>query len=205
VFGKQGLTLMKKNFVFIIMAVAGVLLAGCGSPPESQSLPDVTFTHLPMYNIDVAKIDVQTTYAVPSGAAGHVETLLPLVPAVVLERWARDRLRPVGGLGVLRVIIEDARVTETELPMDSSLGEMLTNQQRYRYDMNVRVRLRLMDGNGQERATTFAQANRSITMSEDVSLNERDQIWFDTVAALVRDFDQNMNASILKYLSVWLR
>jgi len=190
--------------MMIPLALAAGLLAACETAPPTQRLPEMTFAHLSAFQVDAARVQVENRFKDPLKAP-HVEHLLPTAPAVALEQWAKDRVKAVGLNGTARLIIEDARVTETALARDTSLKGKFTKQQSHRYDMAVRATLELRDAGGTLLAAAGANASRSITAREDISLNDREKLWFDTVGLLMKDFDREMDANIRKYLARWLR
>ena len=180
------------------------LTAGCETPAETQRLPDITFAHLPAFNFAVSQIAVEQRFNAPASQS-HVEARLPTSPGKALRQWAKDRLKAVGGPGTLKLIIENASATETELPRDESIKGKFTKQQAQRYDMAVKATLSLVDTGGTERGTALAQASRTITVREDASLNERERILFDLVDRMLADFNTEMETSIRQHLAPWLR
>ncbi|MBT3661922.1 MAG: hypothetical protein HOA30_14735 [Rhodospirillaceae bacterium] len=184
--------------------LAATLLGACETSPPTQRLPEITFSHMPAFNVDVAKIEIENRFA-SKLSAPHIEHLMPLAPAAAVEQWAKDRVKAVGRGGTLRMIIEDASARETTLQKDTSFKGKLTKQQSHRYDMAVRATLELKDDSGKVLAAAGANASRSITAREDVTLNEREKIWFETVDLLMKDFNREMEANTKNYLGQWLR
>ncbi len=180
------------------------MLGGCESAPPVQRLPQMTFAHLQTFKVDVAKIEIENRFNPPL-AAPHVEHLMPTSPVQALEQWLKDRFTAVGRTGTLRLIIDDARATETELAKDTSFKGKLTKQQSYRYDLAVRATLELKGNAGDLLGSAGANAERSITAREDISLNDREKLWFDTVSLLMTSFDKAMDANVRRYLGSWLR
>ena len=180
------------------------LLGACASPAPTQRLPDITFSHLHVYKVDVAKIEIENRYTAPLKAP-HIAHLMPTAPDKALKKWVKDRFQAVGRAGSLRLIIKDARATETALTLDESLKGRLTRQQSKRYDMAVLATLHMRDGTGKTIGTARARAERSITAREDISLNDREKLWFDTVNLLMTDFNKVMEVNVQSYLSRWLR
>lgn len=186
------------------LLVAGALLGACAAPAPTQRLPDMTFVHLQALSIDVAKIEIENRFSAPA-APPHVEHLAPVSPAAALEQWATDRFRPVGRAGVMRLIIEDAKATETSLALDKSLKGRLTKQQSRRYDASVRATLELKNAAGVTLGSASASAERSITAREDISLNDREKLWYETVDLLMDDYNVVMEANVRRFLKRWLR
>jgi len=187
-----------------VLMVSAAMLGACETPLDTQRLPEITFAHMQRFNVDVAKVEVihasQSMLKAP-----HVEHLLPTSPARALERWAQDRFKAVGRSGTLRLVVDEASALETPLARDKSLKGNFTKQQSHRYDMAIRARLELMDGPGRKLATAGANASRSVTVREDITLNEREKTWFDTVDLLTKDFDREIDANIRRYLADWIR
>ncbi len=178
--------------------------SACASPMPTQRLPEITFSHLQVYKVDVAKIEVEHRYIAPIKSP-HIVHLMPAAPDKALEQWVKDRFQAVGQIGSLRLVIEDVRATETALTLDRSLKGRLMKQQSQRYDFAVMATLLMRDGTGRTIGTARARAERSITAREDISLNEREKLWFDTVTLLMTDFNKAMEVNVQAYLSRWLR
>ncbi len=198
---------MPNAMKIIFTALVTVLLAGgCQTPAQNQTFADITFAHLQPLNINVAKVEVENVYK--AGAEpNHVEDRFPVSPAKALERWVVDRLKPVGGpdSGTLRLVITDAGVVETELAKDTSTKGVFTKQQSHRYDLQAGGRLEIYDAAGTRSGYSAAKATRSVTTREDISLNEREKIWFGVTEKLMADFNREMENNIRQYLGAWLK
>ena len=197
---------LNRRFVLLsgLALGASLLVQGCETPVETQRLPDITFAHLPVFNIAVAKIEVVSNFKAPVKEP-HIEHRLPTSPETALRQWAKDRLKPAGDSGTLRVLIEDASATVTDLSRDTSFKGSFTKQQSQRYDAKVHAVLSLIDGGGHERGTATAMATRSITVREDINLNDRERTQFELVDKLLADFNGQMDANIRQHLAPWLR
>lgn len=182
-------------------AVAGVAaLAACETPAPASKLPDLTFSHLPTLRIPVQRVEIANRYVAPMRAP-NVEHLFPVPPARAMERWAADRLKADGARGVARFAVTEASVKETKLPRDESMRGYFTKQQTERYDARVDATLEIQDAVGAMKGVANAHATRSMSVREDASLNERERIKFDLVEGLMKDFDAEIEKSILRYLA----
>ncbi|MDP7547904.1 MAG: hypothetical protein QGF20_11470, partial [Alphaproteobacteria bacterium] len=92
----------------------GYLLTACESPLKEVTYPDLRFNHLPVIELDVARIEIVEQYRSPLRAP-NVEHELPLAPARAMRNWAADRLRAVGKSGQAKFIIIDASVKAERL------------------------------------------------------------------------------------------
>lgn len=184
--------------------VAAALVAGCASAPPTQRLPEMTFAHLDTFQINVAKVVLDSRFKAPL-TAPRIEHQVPAAPAKALEQWLTDRFRAVGSAGTLRMVIDDASVTETALARDDSLKGTFTKQQTRRYDMAVKATLELVDAGGITLGWASAGAARSVTGREDLSPNDREKLLYDTAGQLMADFNAAMDANVKRYLSNWIR
>lgn len=175
------------------------LVAACQSPP-APGWPEITFAHRTPIRLDVARVEVVQTYRPPQ-AAPNVEHLFPITPAAVLRRWAKERLKAAGTSRTARVTIVNAAVIETKLPTHKGLQGLFYSDQAQRYDATLEVRIDILDDGGRALGHVRTVAERSRTVTEGISLNERSRVWFELTEAVVRDFDTEMERTIRRYLA----
>jgi len=198
---------MKKHALFTAIALsASLALGACSTPLQTQSLPKLTFAHLGALNFDVETVEIDNRYKAPDDPS-YIESRFPTPPADAIRTWAIERLKPVGqaGSGTLRIVINKASVQEQNLTRDKSFKGTFTKQQSNRYDMNIDVALEIIDGSGKQVGFSAAKASRSISTREDISLNDREQRWFEATEKTMNDFNGEMESNIRRYLARWLR
>ena len=166
-------------------------LEACTVPPPQRQFADITFEHRPDIKLDVGAIEIDLTYRAPL-LPPNVEHLFPVIPADGAARWAADRLVAAGTGRRARFIVEDASVLERTLGATES---NLTIEQSERYDARVAVVLQILDGSRVE-GELRAEARRSITVSEDSSLNEREKVWYVMTERLLSDLDRELEKTI---------
>jgi hypothetical protein len=191
------------RWLFLLLP-ALLALAACDTPPTRQSFPTLTFQDRPQLRLDVAQIEIVEAYKAP-GAAPHVDHLFPQQPADVAAAWGRDVLRAVGERGMATYTITDASATETALPRSSGVRQAFTTEQSDRYDLHIAVKLEI--GNPLLATTGYvtATANRSQTVAEDMTLNQREAVWFQMTESAMRELDQKLEAAIKDKLQVFVR
>ena len=191
---------MVKLFFFLLLVSS---LASCQATAPSLVFPELTFQHLKSLSLNVAKLETISSYKPPMSAP-NVDHLFRTPPADALGRWAKDRLRAVGTNGIARFTILEASVTETPLDIKEGFIGAFTKEQSERYDAVLKAKLEIFDVSGLSIGFARAQATRSVTVREDSSINQREQVWFRLTEELVRDLDAELEKSILMYLSEWL-
>jgi len=195
--------LTRRSLLTVALAAVGLGVAGCQSPPP-PAFPEITFAHETPLALDVAEIDYVEAYLAPQ-TAPNVDHLFPVRPAAVAKRWAKDRLRAVGTSRRARVTLTDASVTETMLKTRKGITGAFYNEQERRYDATLEVKIEIFDDRGfsQAHASTVAKVSR--TVPEDITLNDRDKVWFEMTETLAKKFDAEFERTIRTYLGGFLR
>jgi len=195
-----------KRFLLLscILLLAGGLLASCDTPPHREPFPQLTYQHLAPINLDVAQIVIQDAYQPPM-TDPHVDQDFPTPPATAARQWAKDRLRAVGNDGVAKFTILDGSAIDVPLPRTTGVSGMLTQDQSDRYDVTLTVRLDVENRMGARRASISASAQRSETVAEDMTLNEREKLWFEMTDQLMQQLNAELEKQIGAHLKEFVR
>lgn len=181
----------------LLMAV----VAGCdNTPPPPEKFPELSFTQYPPIKLNVARVEVVKEF-VPSDQPPHIETLTPRTLIDSTDRWARDRLRPVGDSGFARFIITDASLVEVPLKVEKGLAYSFTNQQSKRYDAHVAVRLEIHNARGFTDGEVTAAAANSRSVAQDISERERSETWYLIVERAMLDLNAELDRNISAHLT----
>lgn len=186
-----------------LAGLSGLVLAGCTMPAPTPRYPELTFTHLPPIRLDAAELEIVDGFKSPFGSP-NVEHLMPVSPAAAMRRWARDRLMPVGSGGRIVFTIADAGVIETRLAPTPGLRGAVTKDQSERYDARLEVHITVDGGDNRRRGEVTADAMRSRTVPEGISLNEREKIWFQMTEDLVTNMNGELETAIRSFLQPFL-
>ena len=173
-----------------------LMLTGCPGPQAPQ-YPDITFTHLPPMEFNVAEIKVVTKYRPPMKAP-NVDHIFPVPPLNAMERWVKDRLRATGAQGTLTVTILDASATETVLKISGGIKGAFTKEQSERYDAVVAMEITGVHPVGNKTASASARATRGTTVREDATVNDRNDTWYNMTKTLMTDFNLAMETEVRK-------
>jgi len=186
-----------------LAGLSGLILAGCTTPSPAPEYPELTFKHLPPIRLDAASMEIVEEFKSPF-AAPNVEHLMPVSPAAAMRRWAMDRLVPVGSGGRIVFTIADAGVIETKLAPTPGVRGVVTKDQSERYDAKLQVRISVDGGDNRRRGDVSAEAMRSRTVIEGLSLNEREKIWFQMSEDLIMDMNGELETAIRSFLQPFL-
>ena len=182
---------------------ATALLASCQTGPGRPVYPELSYAHLAPIRLNVADIQVQRIYASP-GTKPNVEQLFPVRPADAAERWARDRLQPVGSEGVAVVKILQASVVEVELPRTGGLRGAVTTDQSERYDGVLEVLVEASSRVTNRQVMVSSKATRSRSVAEDITLNDREKVWFELTEALMNDINASLERQIYENFGTFI-
>jgi len=188
-----------------IAAAAALLLAACTNAPPPTKFPQLTYAHFGAFVFDVSTVEIVDAYRPPL-AAPNVEHRMPVAPAAAAHRWAHDRLRATGSTGRRAVFtIENGAVTETPLKREGGLRGTFTVDQSERYDAVLAVRLEIFDANGRRVGIAKADARRSRSVPENITLDAREKVWFSITETLANDMNAEMERAINQYLGRFLK
>jgi hypothetical protein len=191
---------MKNSIPALLFAL---VLSACAASPAPQRLPEIAFSG-PRFHLEVAEVQVVDEYQ-PPFKLPNIEHQVPVPPARAAERWARDRLVPVGASGRAIVTIKNAQVIETSLRTTPGLRGTFTKDQAARYDAVIEMQVEIRPGIAMSDAVATARAERSRTVAEDVSPNEIDRMLFELVEGLMKDADAELDRNMRRFLVNYIR
>jgi hypothetical protein len=185
----------------LALALLSVALAACKTPPQRQSFPDITFQHLQPIRLDVAHVEIVEAYRPDPGA--DINDQFPERPEKVARQWAEDRLLAAGNQGQATYTITLAKATQTPLKRSQGMSAVTHKDQSDRYDLAITVNLEVHSGGKAGNVT--AQAARSQTVREDMTLNEREAVLFNLLDITMKDVNAQMEQLIPQYLGGFVR
>lgn len=185
------------------LLVAGLslaLLSSCGPPPPLRpTFPDLRFTDKPPLLLDAARIDIRSPVE-----AGDADRGFPVAPLQAMQNWGRDRLKASGRGNPARFTINTASATAKDLPTKGGVSGTFTDQVSQQYDVAVDATLEILGDHGMALRSVHAAASRSRGVLQSASANDRDQVRYDLVKAVMDDFDQQMEAQLRDNFGLYL-
>jgi hypothetical protein len=186
------------------VAPLALALAACAPLPAPQQFPELTYAQLGAIRLDVARVEIVVAYDPPL-APPNVEHTFPTTPATAAERWALDRIRALGDAGWAQFIVREAGVTETAIEVEGGLKGAFTEDQSERYEGVLDVVLEIRSDRGFRDAYVEARAMRTRTVSEDITVNDRQRVFFEMTKGLMADINAQLEDRIRQHLSRYLR
>ena len=187
------------RLVALLVVVAAVLI-GCETQPIPQ-FRELTYSQLGPIRLSVDGVEIISSYK-STFRDPYVEHRFPTSPGAAARRWAEDRLVATGGQGARAVFtILDASVVESKLEPTTGVKGIFTKDQSERYDATLAVRLDVFDSAGARRGTTTVTARESRTAREDLTLNERELLWFEMTETLMDSLNRQLESNIDQFLN----
>lgn len=186
----------------LLVGLAAVGLAGCTTPPPSPQFPKLTFGHLPPFRLDVQTLNIVDGFRETNRA--DVASGMPIPPAVAARQWANDRLVPAGDSGTVTFTITQASVIESSLERTTGVRGVVTTDQSERYDGKLAARITITNPARRLNGEVSAEATRSRTVPENLTLNQRDKVWFEMSEALINDLNSELEKAINQFLQPFL-
>jgi len=184
----------------LIMIVA---IAGCSTTVSRPVIPTLSYSHLPPLEVSVAQVDFVDNYRSPLKDP-NVEHTFPTPPALAFKRWVSDRVKAVGQNDTLRITVENASALREPLPRTEGIEALFTTDQIERIDATLDVLLEIVDNGGFVKTTVTARAQRSRTIPEGLTLNERDQAYQEITEALINDLNATIEQNMRQYMSSYM-
>ena len=198
VFPARGATLIGVLILVLVMAA-------CTTTVSRPVFKELSFERLPRIEFNVARIELVEAFQSPLREP-NIEYTFPTPPALAFKRWVHDRLRAEGGSGAVRVTIRDASVLRIPLAANTDIEGLITTEQGERLDATLNVLIEIMDAHGVASGSyASAESQRSRTVPEDLTLNERDLIYQEITEALINDINATLEQNIRQYLRKHLR
>ncbi|MFT5180859.1 MAG: hypothetical protein ACI8S3_000736 [Alphaproteobacteria bacterium] len=190
-----------RNWVVAVV----LLLAACTNAPPVTKFPQLTYAHLGTFALDVSEIEIVDGYQ-PTLRAPNVEHMMPVAPAAAARQWAQDRLQLAGSSGRRAVFtIDNGAVISTPLKRKTGISGALTVDQSERYDAILAVRLEIFDLNGNRLGVAHADARRTRSVPENITLDARDKVWFSITETLTKDLNAELERAVPQFLGKYLR
>jgi len=130
---------------------------------------------------------------------------MPRPPSEAMRNWAQDRLKANGVSGTAIFTIEEASVVGADLATTPGIKGAFTNDQAERYQLRIRATLKLEGVPRVNQAFADTSVDRSQTVAENATINDREQIWFDMTESSMQEFNKTMEASIRQHLADFVR
>ncbi|MBL4692559.1 MAG: hypothetical protein JKY92_04440 [Magnetovibrio sp.] len=189
------------------VGMVGFGLSGCvkdqviGGP-----IAQIGFQHLSKVRLNVASINIKSNYKGPIDAP-NVEQRFSTPPEQAMFNWAMTRLVAVGGpenTGIANFVIQDGSVIETRLQKTKGFKGMFAYEPTTRYDATAKATMSITKDKSGATGTIRVTSKRSIEVSENATLAQREQAWMELVEKLMADFNTQMDVQIKGYMSRWV-
>ncbi len=195
---------MTKSIRLFLAGLAVAILASCETTLPLNEFPELRYSHLAPIRLDAVRIELVEQYK-SIGARPYVEHEFPHRPATIAARWATDRLKAVGTANVVRVTILKGSVVEVPLARTTGVKGVFTIDQSEQYDGTLSVRIEIIGPGKRQLAYVTSQATLTRSVPEDITLADREKVWFRMTEAMMNDLNLSLERQIRQHFKSWLR
>ena len=103
------------------------------------------------------------------------------------------------------MVVRRASVVEVPLKRSEGLKGLFTRDQSERYDAVIDMMVEIRDESGKVRVTVESMAKRSRSVSENISLIEREKVWFTIIESMMADLNVALENQIRIHMKDWIR
>lgn len=162
-------------------------LTGCDVASGGKPLARMTFEHVKPFPLYVASYDVQEEWTPQANdpPAGQFVAR----PGRAVADYFRNRYKASGTNGKFIAIVESAGVAHDMQESGNAVGAFLGVDRQDVYHMAVTVRMIAYDAGGFDQKEMKITARRDVSVSEHVSLVEREKAQMDALDTLIDDLD----------------
>ena len=166
----------------------------CLSAMEARSQPARNSRQPLLLSAEQIVLEEQT--AEPYSEQGFTFT-----PASAVRNWVKTRLIADGTPGIVRVILLDASLKRQELKTKGGLRGWFSDDQKYRYDGRIHLRIVHQPSSPQHGASQAeAQASVYFTMPEDATVNQLEEKAGEMVRGLMQRTELELENNMLRYM-----
>jgi hypothetical protein len=185
-----------------LLASLGLLAVVACSGPELREPVDIISTKPPLV-FAVADLTVENDSMIPAGA-GFRERQWTERLVGATRTFLDDRLETTSGIGWLQVTIDEARLIEEELPVETGVRAAFTREPDRVLDALLRVRLAVMGGDGLEQSFVQTEVQRRRPILRNTSVMARDAEAERLIGDLMQQFDDELTQAARQHLGAYL-
>jgi len=195
---------IRRRFSGMLAVSLLLVLAACSSTISRSTPAEQNYGRLPPIVLDVAAIEINETYQPPLKEP-HVEHSFPTPPDEAFRKWVGERLKARGEGRTLRITINEASAVRVPLEAETGLSALFTKEQVERIDARLGVLMEILDGHGLPVAHVSALSERSRTLPEGLTLNDRDQVYREITIALINDLNTTIEQNLREHLANYVK
>lgn len=184
----------------IAVGLVALAFAASGAPGIARS---ATPAPLPALGLAVSGVQVVSNVKTPMTAPGLVDKATLALDSAV-RNWATTKLLARGGPDVARFTVTEAKVVEHALAKNAGLPGIFRTPQNVRYDASIAGQLEIFDKSGKRLAYATARVSNWRTFNDRLSEDSFNMMMASLIAAVLPDFEVEMEASIHQHVGAFL-
>ena len=173
-------------------------LAGCAQVKAPPSFAEISFTHLPLFHIQVDEVIIDRQYRSPM-IEPHIDHLAPISLRETASNWGVQRLRSAGTEGEFRFIVKTASIIEEELPVEEGLAGALKDEQSSRYVGHLLIIMEAKKPDNALLITSRTEVKRATTLPESATLHDRSLAIYKLIDDMLQELNRQLESDLPTY------
>ncbi|MGH1375900.1 MAG: hypothetical protein ACRBCK_06070 [Alphaproteobacteria bacterium] len=187
----------KAHTLTVMALCSSVMLTACNPVYRGggEPLAQMTFEHVKPFSIYVASYNPieypqAETLSLPQGYVAN--------PADLIFDYLGSRYQATGSQGKLRIEIDDITVKHTIEQSSNAVGAALGVAKKDKYTVHAALKIVALGTSRYDRKEVTLKAHRTVTVSEHISLSERENAQMQALDNLLDDLDVTIKRLLMQ-------
>ncbi len=190
---------MNRFGVLIMTALMTSLLMGCtlNSNPKGMPLPNLDFSYIEPYRVFNGAVEIKQDFS-PNAKTNEALRSFVTAPHVIINDYAQNRFVTAKENLPVRMVLNIEKADVLKTTMNQGMIGFLTGDNQDAYHLDILITLAEIDLNGRIKEPYHISISRKISLSENLTLAERDFHQFEFLEKMMRDLDKAVNKILFK-------
>jgi hypothetical protein len=195
-----------RSFAFAAaLTLTGVIGAGPYAPAAFAGAQTLLFKNKAELQVDATSIEFVND-GIPPRDYPHVNHRSQLRFEDAAREWASGRFNLTGNsANRLRITIKNSDLTEKLLPVKKGIKGWFTKDQSAEYEATLQVELAIIDPNGQVLSSASGQSQNTMTVREDATEADKQQVWTGMIIAAFDLLDTQLEPQVRQVMAQYIR
>ncbi len=198
-------TVTRRFALAAVLVVAGTLGVATAAPQAFAGAQTLMFKNRAALQVDATAIEFVND-GIPPRDYPHVNHRSQLRFEDAAREWAGGRFQLTGNsVNKLRITIKGSDLTEKLLPVKKGIKGWFTKDQSAEYEASLQVELAIIDPNGQVLSSASGASNNTMTVREDATEADKQQVWTGMIIAAFDLLDNQLEPQVRQVMAKYIR
>ena len=188
-----------------VLVMAGAVGTATVAPQVFAGAQTLLFKNKASLQVDATSVEFVND-GIPPRDYPHVNHRSQLRFEDAAREWAGGRFQITGNsINKLRITIKSSDLTERLLPVKKGVKGWFTKDQSAEYEASLQVELAIIDANGQVLSSATGGSNNTMTVREDATEADKQQVWTGMIIAAFDLLDTQLEPQVRQMMAKYIR